>query len=79
MRTNVVLNDDLLQEAMRLSGARSKRAALEEALRTYVEVRGAERRQQGYRDRLRRLEGKLRGLRVRESPSVILRRDRDRR
>lgn len=78
MRTNIVLNDELLKEALRLSGGRSKRAVVEEALRTFVEVRSAERRKEAYKERVRRLEARLRSLRVRESPSSILRADRER-
>lgn len=79
MRTNLVLNDELLDEAMRVSGERSKRAVVEEALRVYVRVKAAERRGEAYRERLRRLEGRVRELRLREAPSSVLRRDRDRR
>lgn len=79
MRTNLVLNDDLVEEAMRYSQARSKRALVEEALKTFVEVRAAERRREGYHERLRKLDARLQGLRLRESPSEVLRRDRDRR
>lgn len=43
MRTNVVVNDDLMREAMQYSSRRTKRALIEEALRTYVEVKAAER------------------------------------
>jgi Arc/MetJ family transcription regulator len=78
MRTNIVLNDELLREALRLSGARSKRAVVEEALRTFVEVRSAERRKEAYKERVRRLEARLRNLRFRENPSSILRADRER-
>jgi len=78
MRTNIVLNEDLLREAMRLSGERSKRSVVEEALRVYVQVKGAERRAEAYRDRLRRVESRLRDVRLRESPSALLRSDRDR-
>lgn len=79
MRTNIVLNDDLVREAMKFSTARSKRALVEEALRTFVEVREAERRRATYEERLGRLDGKLRGLRLRESARDLLRADRDRR
>lgn len=79
MRTNLVLNDDLVQEAMRYSPARTKRALVEEALKTFVEVKAAERRRESYRDRLRKLDTRLQGLKLRESPSEVLRRDRDRR
>jgi Arc/MetJ family transcription regulator len=39
MRTNIVLNDFLLESAMRLSGAKTKREAVEMALSEYVEKR----------------------------------------
>lgn len=78
MRTNLVLNDDLMQEAQRYSRARSKRALVEEALQTFVEVKAAERRRESYRERMRKLDARLQGLRLRESPSEVLRGDRDR-
>jgi predicted nucleic acid-binding protein len=49
MRTNIVVNDDLLAEALRIHGGGSKRAVVEAALQTYVEVKTAERRRQSYR------------------------------
>jgi Arc/MetJ family transcription regulator len=36
MRTNIVLNDRLVKEAMRLSKARTKREAVDLALRDFV-------------------------------------------
>lgn len=36
MRTNIVLDDGLVREAMRLSKARTKREAVDVALRAYV-------------------------------------------
>ena len=39
MRTNVVLDDDLIGEAMKASGAKTKRAVIQEALREFVEQR----------------------------------------
>lgn len=79
MRTNLVLNDDLMREAMRYSKARSKRAVVEEALQTYVEVKSAEVRRRSYRDRLRELDARLRDVQLRDSPADLLRADRDRR
>jgi Arc/MetJ family transcription regulator len=37
MRTNIVLDDRLVKEAMRLSKVRTKREAVDIALRAYVE------------------------------------------
>ena len=76
-RTSIVLDDELLSAATRLSGGRSKRAVVEEALRTFVEVKSAERRKEVYKERLRRLETSLRDLKLRESPSSLLRIDRE--
>jgi Arc/MetJ family transcription regulator len=51
MRTNIDINDDLMREAMRASGAPTKRAAVEQALQMLIQVRG-----QGA---IRRLRGKV--------------------
>lgn len=79
MRTNLVVNDELLAEALRLHGGGSRRAVVEAALRTFVEVKSATLRRQSYRDRSRRIAERLQGLRLRESPSELLRAERDRR
>lgn len=51
MRTNIEIDDRLMRQAMRSSGARTKRATVEEALRLLVQVRT----QAG----IRRLRGKI--------------------
>ncbi len=51
MRTNIDIDDRLMREAMRTSGARTKRAVVEEALRLLVQTKG-----QGS---IRRLRGKI--------------------
>lgn len=79
MRTNIVLDDELLAEAMRLSAAKTKRAVVEEALRTLVAVRSRDEQRHRYREGVRRLEGKLGGLKLTPPASALLRRDRDRR
>ncbi len=38
MRTNIEIDDDLMRKAMRRSGAPTKRAAVEEALRLLVNM-----------------------------------------
>jgi Arc/MetJ family transcription regulator len=40
MRTNIVIDDDLMAKAMKASGAKTKREAVEEALRTMIRLRG---------------------------------------
>lgn len=52
MRTNIDIDDKLMQEALRRSGAATKRAAVEEGLRLLIQTR----RQAG----IRRLRGKVR-------------------
>ena len=52
MRTNIDIDDSLMEEALRRSGAPTKRAAVEEGLRLLIQTR----RQGG----LRRLRGKVR-------------------
>lgn len=39
MATNLQIDNDLIQEALRLGGQRTKRAIVEEALREYVQRR----------------------------------------
>lgn len=39
MRTNIVLDDDLVDEAMALAGIRTKRELVDEALREFVAFR----------------------------------------
>lgn len=39
MRTNIVLDDELVQEAMRLSRIKTKRELVEQALREFVAFR----------------------------------------
>jgi Arc/MetJ family transcription regulator len=51
MRTTIVLNEDLLNEVKNLSGAKSKRAAVERALEEFVRRRKAR--------KLIELEGKM--------------------
>ena len=51
MRTNIEIDDRLMREAMRTSGARTKRAVVQEALRLLVQTKG-----QGS---IRRLRGKV--------------------
>ena len=51
MRTNIDIDDDLMTQAMRTSGARTKRAAVEEGLRLLIQTRS-----QGS---IRRLRGKV--------------------
>ena len=52
MRTNVVIDDELMTAALESTGLKTKRAVIEEALRTLVRLKAQE--------RVRSLRGKLR-------------------
>jgi Arc/MetJ family transcription regulator len=78
MRTNIQLDDDLLREARKHSNARTKRALIEEALSTFIEVKSDQKKRTAYAERLQDLQAKLSGLRLREKPSELLRQDRSR-
>jgi len=62
VRTNIVIDDRLMAEAMRLSGARTKRQVVEESLRLMVRLRKQE-RVRAARGRLR-WSGDLEAMRV---------------
>jgi Arc/MetJ family transcription regulator len=79
MRTNIVINDELLREAGTYTNARTKKDIVEEALKTFVRIKEKERRTASYIDRLAELDRKIEGIRLRKPPSEILREDRDRR
>lgn len=51
MRTNVVIDDRLMKRAIRLSGCRTKRSAIESGLRLLVQVNSQK--------KLRDLKGKI--------------------
>ncbi|HKA02049.1 MAG TPA: type II toxin-antitoxin system VapB family antitoxin [Candidatus Solibacter sp.] len=51
MRTNIVIDDKLMRETLKLTGLKTKREAVEEALRTLVRLR----KQEG----IRQFRGKL--------------------
>lgn len=52
MRTNVVVDDRLMNDALRLSGLRTKKSAIEAGLKLLVEV-NRQRRIKGARGKLR--------------------------
>lgn len=51
MRTNIDIDDRLMRQAMRRSGARTKRAVVEEGLRLLIQTKG--------QASIRRLRGKV--------------------
>lgn len=78
MRTNIELDEALVEEAMRYSKASTKRALVDEALRNFVEVKAAEERRRTYAEKLEEIRRRTITLKLRKSPAEILREDRDR-
>ncbi len=79
MRTNIVIDDELLREALEYSHARTKRGLIEEALHTYIRIKAVEKKRENYVRRLTDIRERLAGVRLRQSPAELLREDRDRR
>ena len=52
MRTNVVIDDELMESALKASGKKTKKDAIEEALRLLVRMKDQE-RIKGFRGKLR--------------------------
>ena len=52
MRTNIVLDDELIERAQQLSGIKTKREVVDQALRTFIRVR--------QQTQIRALRGRLR-------------------
>lgn len=57
MRTNIEIDDDLMAQALKVGGFKTKKAAVEEGLRLLVQTK-AQRRLRGLRGKLR-WEGSL--------------------
>ncbi len=51
MRTNVVIDDELMRRAMRSGGYKTKKSAIEDALRLLVQIKGQK--------KLQKLKGKI--------------------
>ena len=51
MRTNIVIDEELMSQAMASSGLKTMRATIEDALRLYVQIRGQK--------QIRKLRGKV--------------------
>ena len=78
MRTNIDLSDELIAEAGRHARGKTKKAIVEEALKTFIAVKAQENRRRSYGERLRGLERRTAGLSLRKSPTQLLRADRER-
>jgi len=52
VRTNVVINDDLMDSALKVSGIKTKKEAIEEGLRLLVQMKNQE-KIKGFRGKLK--------------------------
>ncbi len=52
MRTNIVIDDDLMESALKASGKKTKKDAIEEGLRLLVHLKGQE-KIRGFRGKLK--------------------------
>jgi Arc/MetJ family transcription regulator len=77
MRTNIHLDDDLIEQARQYSMSASKRALVREALQTYVAVKEEEKRRATYSERLQKLREKIKEVPQESDSRDILRSDRD--
>jgi len=62
MRTNIIIDDQLMQDALRLGGFKTKKEAVEEALRLLIHLKQQEQIRK-YRGKLY-WEGDLEGMRT---------------
>ena len=76
MRTNIVLDDNLIAEAMKYSKARSKRGVVKEALATYITVKAEQQRTESYRERLAIVRKRMADSSLRKSAMAMLKDDR---
>ncbi len=79
MRTNIEIDDELLEEARAFSVSHTKRGIIEEALTLFVEAKVREKRARTYAERAATIDDRLGNLELHESPSDVLRSLRDRR
>jgi Arc/MetJ family transcription regulator len=77
MRTNIELNETLLDEAKKYSNAKTKRALVEEALTAFIAMKAEEKRSLTYKEKLQSLLAKTASVRLRSDTRTLLRQDRD--
>ena len=51
MRTNIVLDDTLMNKALKIGGLKTKKATIEKALRLFIQVKGQQ--------KIKKLKGKI--------------------
>lgn len=67
MRTSVVIDDDLMEAALKVSGLRTKKDVIEEGLKLLVQVKGQE-AIKGFRGKLK-WSGSLDEMRIDKGPT----------
>lgn len=78
MRTNIVLDDELVNEAMRASGIRTKKELVNHALRVLVEKENESLRRARYDLNVLEIQQRTSHLKMRESAHSLIRADRER-
>jgi Arc/MetJ family transcription regulator len=78
MRTNIVLDDALINEAFAVTGIRSKKELVHRALQVLLQTEQDARRRADYHERIGDIQQKTSGLVLREKPHSLIRSDRDR-
>ncbi|MCK5853148.1 type II toxin-antitoxin system VapB family antitoxin [bacterium] len=78
MRTNIVLNDELVKIAMRYSKAQTKKALIEDSLRTFIKVKSENEKRLTYENRYNDLISKLSNTSLSISSIDLIREDRER-
>lgn len=73
MRTNIELDDDLIREARKYSTARTKRALIEEALRTLIETKSLDQRRKEHDRRSAEIREITKKLKIGSTSAMILR------
>ena len=51
MRTNIVLDDTLMNKALKIGGCKTKKATIENALRLFIQIKGQQ--------KIKKLKGKI--------------------
>jgi Arc/MetJ family transcription regulator len=79
MRTNIVLDDELIHEAMKVSGIRTRKDVVHRALQLLVETESAAQRRARYDLNMEDVQRRTQHLKLRESAHDMIRADRDHR
>ncbi len=79
MRTNIVLDDDLVREAMEITGISTRKELIHRALQQLVRAERESLLREQYCQKVHELQRHTSGLKLRERPHELIRADRERR